>query len=236
MFILTVPGFSNIYKKDQKYISKKNAFIKNPYDPNISRDMKEAFKCRFASDYSRLIGKVSPYPRITQIPDFIYKLLENGQYRETTRTIDCVFTYYSDPTTWEQYCSETRKLPDKLKNNANYRFGQYYKKIYHDSQSELKELKKYKGVFSADNYRFTILFYNIVTRTFYFSSLPLHIEVKVYEACVNEDNRFLEYYSYNEHTNQYDRIKPKKKGASLFNETIAWWLVYNRIVHHGLHR
>lgn len=234
--MFTVCGYSNIFKKDEEYLKFKKAFIKNPFDSTIARSVKEAYKCRFAMDYSCLLDKVSPYPKLTHIPQFILDILSSGQYQESVRTIECIFTYFSDSTTWKEYCSSVRKLPDKLKNNANYRFGAYYKKIYKYSQNELKSFKSYNGEFSVDKYRFALLFYNIVTRTFYFSALPSHIIKKVYDECVKEDARFAEYYSYNEHTNQYDRIKSKKKGATFFNETIAWWLVYNRIIHLGLHR
>jgi hypothetical protein len=236
MFNLTVSGYANIFKEDKKYLSKKTAYITNPYDPNITRGIKEAYKCRFAYDYTLLLSKVSPFPRITHIPGFIYDLIKTGRFNNSTKTIDCIFTYFSDPIAWEQYCSALRKLPDRLKNNANYRFGPYLKRIYRDAQNELKDIKALQGKFLVDKYRFAILFYNIVTRTFYFSSLPMYIETEVYEACVQEDERFSVYYVKDEHNNQYYRVKKLKKGAKHFNETIAWWLVYNRIIHLGINR
>lgn len=232
----TMTGFANIFEKDRTYMQFREDFDTNPCDKKLIRDSKEAFKCRFASDYQSLLNKVSFSPRITEIPDFIFESLEKGKYSNATKTIRCIKFYCDNNEVWNTYCSISRKLPEGLKGNANHKFGKYYKKIYSDAKRELNHYKRRFNIDQINDYRFALLFFNIVTRTFYFSALPLHIYPSIYQECVEIDEKFANYYKYDSAKNNYVRIKFQKRGVRYFGEKVAWLLVYNNIIRYGLNK
>lgn len=228
--------YSNIFESDEKYKEFKDNFEKNPHDEHLVRQSKEAYKCVFSCDIRCLLDNVSLTPRITSIPPFVLDLLSRSKYHNSVKTINCIMSYLNDSTSWNKYCSVSRTYSSKVKNNANHKFGSYFKTIYNDARKELNTYKRPFNTTQINEYRFALIFFKIVIRTFYFSSLPANIIPKVYEKCTEENVAFSAYYTFDETENLYKRIKFKKNGASLFNETIAWWLVYNNILHFGLNK
>lgn len=228
--------YSNIFEKDKKYKSFKDDFEKNPHDEHFVRQSKEAYKCVLSCDLKHLLNNVSPNPNISSIPPFVINLLSGSKYASSVKTINCIMSYFNDPSSWNEYCSVSRVYSGKIKNNVNHKFGSYFKTIYNDARKELNTYRRPFNAVQINEYRFTLIFFKIVIRTFYFSSLPASIIPYVYEKCTEENPAFSSYYTFDEAENLYKRIKFKKNGASLFNETIAWWLVYNNILHFGLNK
>ena len=232
----SVSSYANIFNEDFTYIKFKNDFLKNERDERFVRKSKEAFKCVFAKDFINLIQKASLFPQISKIPDFIYELLSKGKYCGSVKTIKCIFLYCINKNVWSQYSAVSRKYTPKIKNNANHKFGVYFKQIYSDAKKELKSYKRSFNTEQINEYRFALIFFNIVIRTFYLNALPKHISPSVFEKCRECDKTFSNYYKFDPVNNIYNRIKYERKAARYFNENVAWWLVYNSIVHYGLNK
>ncbi len=230
----TISACSNAFEQDDNYIANKNNFNSNPYDSHFAKNAKESFKGIVASDFRSLINNVSYSPSISQIPTFIYDLLAQGKYASCVNAIQCIFSYYFDPAACKKTCSVRRKYSAKLKGNSNRKFGKYFRIIYKDAKKELLSFKRSFNQEEINKYRVALLFLKIVIRTFYFSALPAHISPMIFKKCTDENSEFANYYSFDSRNNQYLRNKFQKRGAKFFNETVAWWLVYNNMIHYGL--
>lgn len=74
----TVTGFKNMYEYNEKYVDAKAKFNMDRYNESNERQLKESFKCTFASDCRGFTDSLKGRVRISKVPDFIYLAMANA--------------------------------------------------------------------------------------------------------------------------------------------------------------
>ena len=214
--------YANIFEENDKYQAIKNKYKKDPYNPQLEREAKEAFKCTMACDYINLLEKSGFMQGAIDFPDFVQSQMNNGVLKEAFQTIKCVSRYTC--TREKKYCDCVRKFTPKIKNDGNHKFMNYFKKIHKDIR---KELLSYKHLFDADTlkkYRSMLLVYRILFYSFYSSALPKYLPNEVFDICNNAHIDFCNHYNYIDELGMYYRRHFIAKSAIRFNDEVAWEL------------
>lgn len=227
VFKLKIGPFDNIFIKNKAYMDHKKKFEMDPSNTLFERNSKEAFKCVSAFHLMNLLEKTGYMTNRIEFPEYIINGLENGNIPFVAQTVCCISGYTNNPN--PIYCQNRIIYSKKLKNNSNRRFSVYYKELM---KTIVKEWNSYKNLVDDETfkrYKAALIIFKVFFRVFYFKALPMVLDENTFNKCIDKCTEFANYYKFDATSEKYVRRRFIRKAALMFNDDVAWLLVYNEL-------